>query len=100
MRGDRSEPIACRPAHRGGIGVDLGTAAIFPDAGVGRKRKLRRLVAQRLQEMKQVLVSRPWQPSVEEHRHRREDDAAIAVMLLLMNCRVADANRTFVAISR
>ena len=79
--------------------MDLGAAAIFPDAGIGSESKLRRLVAERFEEMKQILVSRPRQPSVEEHGHRREDDAAIAVMLLLMNRGVADANRPFAAIA-
>ena len=38
-------------------------------------------------------LARPRQPAVEEHRHRRQDDAAIGVMLHLPRRRIADAHR-------
>src|SRR4029078_1124122 len=90
MRCDRREPATGRPAHRRRVGVDMRPAAIFPDARVGGEGKLRRLLAEMLQEMEQRLVSRPRQAAVEEHGHGRENDAAIGVMLALVGRGIDD----------
>ena len=95
-RGDRREPLTAGPAHRGRMGVDALAPAIFPDAGVRLERELGRLVAQRFQQPKQRFVAGPRQPPVEEHRHRREDDAAVGVVLdsaRPRRCRCAPARR-------
>ena len=51
MGGDCRQATAAGPAHRRGIGMNVGAAAIFPDAGVGREGKLRRLNAERFEQM-------------------------------------------------
>ena len=98
-RRDRREPLTARPAHRGRMGVDALASAVFPDAGIGLERLLGRADAERFEQMKQSLVARPRQPAVEEHRHGGEDDAAIAVVLHLVDRGIADAHRAVAAIA-
>ena len=81
------------------MGVHALAPAIFPDAGVGLERQLRRLVAERFEQAKQRFVAGPRQAAVEEHRHRRKDDAAIGVVLDLRRRRIADAHRPVAAIA-
>ena len=81
------------------MGVDALAAAIFPDAGVGLERLAPALLAERLQQLKQAFVARPRQAPVEEHRHGGEDDAAIGVVLRLVDGGIADAHRPVAAIA-
>ena len=97
--GDRGEPVAAGPAHRGRMGVDALPPAIFPDAGVGLQREFAGLAAERFQQPKQSFVAEPRQAPVEEHRHRGEDDAAVGVVLHLHGGGVADAHRPVAAIA-
>ncbi len=85
--------MASGPAHGGRVGVDPAAPAIFPDAGVGLERQIRRLVAERFEQTEQRLVARPRQPAIEEHRHRRQNQAAVSIVLRLPGRRVADPHR-------
>ena len=98
-RRDRREPLTARPAHRRRMGVDALASAIFPDAGIGLERLLGGAAAKRFEQMKQPFVARPRQPAVEEHRHGGEDDAAIGVVLHLIDRGIADAHRAVAAIA-
>ena len=51
------------------------------------------------EQMKQALVARPRQAAVEEHRHGGENDAAIGVVLDLIDRGIADAHRAVAAIA-
>ena len=97
--GDRRQPLTAGPAHRRRMGVDARAAAIFPDAGVGLERLLGSAVTERFQQMKQPFVARPRQAAVEEHRHGGENDAAIGVVLDLIDRGIADAHRAVAAIA-
>ena len=96
---DCREPLTAGPAHRHRVGMDALPAAIFPNAGVGLQRLFRRAVAERFQETKQSLVAGPRQAAIEEHRHGREDDAAIGIVLRLIDRGIADPYRTVAAIA-
>ena len=98
-RGDRGEPLAAGPAHRGGMGVNALPAAIFPDAGIRHEGFLRGPVAERFEQTKQTFVARPRQAAVEEHRHGGEDDAAIGIVLHLTDRGIADAHRAVAAVA-
>ena len=56
-------------------------------------------VAQRFQKMKQALVARPRQAAIEEHRHGGENDAAVGVVLNLIDRGIADPHRAVAAIA-
>src|ERR1700685_1336682 len=97
--GSAARPLTAGPAHRRRMSVDARAAAIFPDAGIGFECLLGSAVAKRFQEMKQPLVARPRQAAVEEHRHGGGDDAAIGVVLDLIDRGIADAHRAVAAIT-
>ena len=65
----------------------------------GSKRLCGGAVAERFEQMEQALVARPRQAAVEEHRHGGEDDAAIGVVLHLIDRGIADAHRAVAAIA-
>ena len=65
----------------------------------GSSALLRGAVAERFEQMKQPLVARPRQAAVEEHRHGGENDAAIGVVLDLIDRGIADAHRAVAAIA-
>src|SRR5689334_23617945 len=98
LLGNGSKTVAAGPAHRGRMGMDALASAIFPDAVIGLERKLARLVAQRLEEMKQSFIAGPRQPAIVEHGHGGENDAAVGVVLNLLGGRVADAHRCVAAV--
>ena len=81
------------------MGVDALPAAIFPDAGIGFERLGGGAIAERFEQMKQAVVARARQPAVEEHRHGGEDDAAIGVVLRLIDRGIADPHRAVAAIA-
>jgi hypothetical protein len=68
-------------------------AAEFPDAGVRLQRQLDALLRQFFQQMEKTLLPGMRQPPIEEHRRRGQDDAAISVMLHLLDGGIADAHR-------
>ena len=65
----------------------------------GSSAVLAALLAERLEQPEQAFVAGARQPAVEEHRRRRQDDAAIGVVLHLVDRRVADAHRPVAAIA-
>ena len=98
--GDRGKPLAAGPAHRRRMGMDALTAAIFPDASIRQKRLFGGAMPERFQQMKQTLVAGARQPAVKEHRHGRENDTAIGVVLHLIDGGVADPHRAVAEIPR
>src|SRR5512136_199856 len=93
------KPLATGPAHRRRMCVHALTAPIFPYAGIGFERELRRLLAERLDRVKQRGITRVRQPAIEKHRRRRHDYAAVDVVLALIDRRVSNAHRSIPAIS-
>ena len=59
----------------------------------GSNARSTRLLAERLEQAEQRLVAHSRQTLVDEHLRRREDDAAIDVVLHLARRLVADAHR-------
>src|SRR5262245_18635817 len=98
MARDRLKPLASRPAHCRRMGMDAFTPPIFPDTGVRLEGESSSLFAEWLDHVKQRRVARARQPPVEEHRCRREDDAAINIVLALLAGRVSNPCRTVAAI--
>ena len=96
---DGCEALAACPAHRGRMGMHARAPTVFPDAGIGLERELRRLLAERLDRVKKRCIARPRQPAVEEHWRRGHDDAAIDIVLVLIDGRIADAHRSVAAIA-
>ena len=93
-RRDLRQTVARRPAERGRMRVDALAPAIFPYAGVRRQRELQRPFAERLERLEQRRVAHARQALVDEHLRRRENDAAIDVVLALHHGEIADANRS------
>src|SRR5262249_62322051 len=91
--GVRSEPVATGPAHGGRMGMDALPAPVFPDACVGLQREFGGLVAESLEQAEKALLARPRQPPIEKHRHGREDDAAVSVVVDLVARRLAETDR-------
>src|ERR1700722_3643659 len=81
------------------MGVDARAPAIFPDAGVGHESLFGGAIAERFEEMKQALIAGTRQAAIEEHRHGGENDAAIGVVLNLVDRGIADAHRAVAAIA-
>src|SRR5665213_3883992 len=75
------------------------TPAIFPYARVRFEGEAGRPFAERFERAKQPGIARPRQPPVEKHRRRRHDNAAVDIVLVLMNGRVADAHRAIPAVT-
>ena len=99
MRGDRFEPLAAGPAHRRRMRMDAAPLAVFPDGGIRLERELRGLFAERLKQAKQIFIPHARQPPVEEHGRRCKNHAAVGVVLVLRDGRVADAHRPLAAIA-
>src|SRR5262245_61157402 len=81
------------------MGMDVGAAAVLPDPGVGCERLSQSARAQWLEHREQCGVALVRQPLVEEHLRRRQDDAAVDVVLDLMHGGVADADGTVVPVA-
>src|SRR6185295_8299253 len=99
MPRDRFEPLAAGPAHRDRVSVDPLALAIFPNARVRHERELHAPLAERLKPPEQILVPHPGQAPVEEHRRRRQNHAAIRVMLILRDGGIADPYRPIAAVT-
>src|SRR5262249_47114198 len=89
-----AKAVASRPADRGRMGMDALAAAIFPDPGVWLEREAHRSFAQRLQPAEERFVAHARQAFVDEHLRRREDGAAIDVVLMLLRGLIADSYRS------
>ena len=96
---DRREALAAGPAHRRRMSMDALTSAIFPDAGIGNESLGRGLFTERFEQPEQSFVAWARQAAVEEHRHRGENDAAIGVVLHLVDRGIADPHRAVAAIA-
>jgi hypothetical protein len=88
-----------RPAQHIATELHAHAALVFPDASIRLKRRPFGNDIESLQQMEKTSVAGSWQPAVEEHRHRREDDTAIGIVLNLSGRHIADAYRTIAVIA-
>ena len=79
--------------------MDALPPAIFPDAVVGFQCEFSRLAPECLQKPKQSLVAEPRQTTIIKHRHRRENDTAVGIVLHLSGGGIADPHRPVAAVA-
>src|SRR4029078_4512540 len=65
----------------------------------GLERRLRAALPERLDRMKKRCIAWPRQPAIEEHRRRGHDDAAVDIVLGLIDGRVSDAHWSITAVA-
>src|SRR5262245_31990555 len=78
---DARKAVACRPAHRRGVGVDAHAAAKLPDACVRLKRLVESRAAELLKHGVERFIALARQALVEEERRGCEHHAAVDVVL-------------------
>ena len=96
----RREPIARGPAHHRGERVDVRARAQLPGPGVGLVPEDARPFAEALQQLEQAAAARVQQALVEEGVGRGEDDAAVHVVLPLLEGLVPDAHGAHAPVAR
>ena len=72
---------------------------VLPNAGIRFQGQLRRFFSKAFEQPELRFSGRLRQPAVKEHRHRCENDAAVGVVLDLVDRCVTHAHRTMTLIS-
>src|SRR2546423_11055450 len=79
--------------------VDALAPPVLPNSRVRLEREFGRHFAERLETTEQILITHARQAVVEEHRRRRQDRAAVGVVMVLRDRRIADAHRAVATVS-